>query len=918
MANVKTAPGQLRMACRIWEPQPVKARKQQEESFVYNMNTIGFFRHAAQNVAGFEDSIYLRERYVFYDTFLTIAGKPLNTDRTDFLDFKGNPLFKNGKPTNNWQYHQNFILNGSLYTNDVFDPTSTTVTPGGTDGLSQWVYNAERVPQDGPGRDGRTGKDDFDTTGSSNPRYSEWRKVHRFSPMQVAGPAFLDASISAQQDPKADPSTLPTNKPVHWLALKDTSMYNGQDFFVQFKKGSFYHNTASTTKPMKYPSLDAGSDAHQEVNGATIYNNMGMISLGPDGKPNLNAKETINLAKQPYYCIEINHGDDIQNFWIIIPFNSYPIFIHRGKYFPILVPGDETVPPVLVMPKEIVSRRLSTYDVSSRELMQQDYLTVTVRNHNGKMIVTFSGHEENPWVIDRYDYDIDEYDKDKTKFVQFAYNVRVRPFPIQIGAGNALCGFKFGTLQYEESAYIDQPETVTVKGPVTENDLNLLLAEKEQTTNNGKPFRPFVQDAEVYMEVINGKSVLTRKVDTIQGDDDSWRIKGIAQIGSLSPLPRPYIKTPMLVPTDSMGKISYIRVQHTSFKPISTDSDVPESLITKECHVRYTLGAGDMTVYPDDKDRIWTIPNCVTPIANGWRLYVPPSGASHSVCPVEVAQHVINFTASSSYTDNHKIEHSGSIKFIMNFGTMTGAQYTNNSTDAGDSNSFTGCVQPPPGDEESYKIDQTKILSNLSGKTFFIRVYAWWDGGFMDCANSSCNCGTRNVVGDPRVVFTGLCHGGQITVENGKRYMDCQLLDYWKILEDNKFLNSPFFDGMRDFNAVQEILKLAGFSEDIDTESSRKPDPYPPARFNKKCADENKAFFSVQSAGGEWWFQSDYALPSAYDILQNPIMKFADQSGYDEAISTIAQKSGKIVYFDRYGEFLCYSETVDRNWMLEI
>jgi hypothetical protein len=59
----------------------------------------------------------------------------------------------------------------------------------------------------------------------------------------------------------------------------------------------------------------------------------------------------------------------------------------------------------------------------------------------------------------------------------------------------------------------------------------------------------------------------------------------------------------------------------------------------------------------------------------------------------------------------------------------------------------------------------------------------------------------------------------------------------------------------------------------------------------------------MSSAGGEMWWQTDFGLPSSYDILQSPILKFADGSGFDEAITDIAARGSKMVYFDRYGEF---------------
>jgi hypothetical protein len=52
-------------------------------------------------------------------------------------------------------------------------------------------------------------------------------------------------------------------------------------------------------------------------------------------------------------------------------------------------------------------RKLSTYDAaSSATLLRQEKLKVSIRQHAGNIVVTFSGYENNPWVISRKDIDL--------------------------------------------------------------------------------------------------------------------------------------------------------------------------------------------------------------------------------------------------------------------------------------------------------------------------------------------------------------------------------------------------------------------------------------------------------------------------------------------------------------------------------
>jgi hypothetical protein len=142
-------------------------------------------------------------------------------------------------------------------------------------------------------------------------------------------------------------------------------------------------------------------------------------------------------------------------------------------------------------------------------------------------------------------------------------------------------------------------------------------------------------------------------------------------------------------------------------------------------------------------------------------------------------------------------------------------------------------------------------------------------------------------------LFTGLCHGGSIEKKYESTIMSCKILDYTKILKDQLFFNSPWFDGVRDVNAVFEILDMAGFRDQGE---------YDPGALLRKLSPDTKTnpLWSHHCDGRA--IRCDrYTLPSGYDRLSQPAFKFKDGDSYYQAITKIAEISSKLFYFDQFG-----------------
>ena len=631
-----------------------------------------------------------------------------------------------------------------------------------------------------------------------------------------------------------------------------------------------------------------------------------MVEVNEFGQVIPDSTETLNLNSQPYYIIEIgsSYAEDNHHYFILLAYNANPVFIQVGK-FPILRPAINNEREKIEIPENPVSRRLGTFrDVTCKQLMEQENLRITVRNHFGKLIITFSGYEGTPWIVSRTDYE----KKITATGTESKSDVPVTPelksvsmyvpaTPIQIGAGNMKVGFLYGPLHYEASVSFSLPNAITVKGPIEENEVFLWLGERGNVKSSEGKKLLYYQDAEVYAEHWGGQQTIRPKSTTS------------------CPWPDKSGKDPN-DPATALLKKSYISiVKATPLLSTDPSTDKPSTgvpgagQVVKWFNATFQMGAGDAscksTIYPTLSNANWKICNCITPLATGWKMYVSPSKIGHNQKPIDVAHHVETFSHSWSYTDNAKLEHTGSIKFRINPGGASSLEDSGSSPRPNydeDGDGVNNYNTPP---KDAIK-DEGKLLSSLTNKMFFVRVYAWWEGGYMECTKNSCPCRrpTGTAANDAnKVIFTGFAFGGDITVDaGGMRYMECQLFDYMKIMQDQYFINSPFFDGMSDYWAVTQIAEMAGFS--IPKLGS---DPFSSREFMNQIAFDSvgKTDPWAQSypVTGQQLMFLNYTLPSSFDLLQNPFMKFADGSKFDEALSKIGSIAGKVAYFDRFGAF---------------
>ena len=123
--------------------------------------------------------------------------------------------------------------------------------------------------------------------------------------------------------------------------------------------------------------------------------------------------------------------------------------------------------------------------------------------------------------------------------------------------------------------------------------------------------------------------------------------------------------------------------------------------------------------------------------------------------------------------------------------------------------------------------------------------------------------------GSSTKIFTGIVVSATSSMTAGKETIDLQCEDYMYILKNTPILNSPFYDGMYGYAAVQDLAQRCG----------------------------------IMSISVDWDSAEDYFLPSSY-ALSKPVMRFEQRDMIFECmVNKIVQRFEAFVYFDEAGGF---------------
>ena len=746
---------------------------------------------------------------------------------------------------------------------------------------------------------------------------------------------------------------------VHWKVKKVTEVFEGEDFFIEFHKRAKTSNINNSSKIKFIPFKDlsyAPLDISIDPNNYFVKYGSTDMSVGANASLRAGGDSTkFNLIDQAYYVIEIGTKDFLKNYFIIICERSNPIFVH-------FLNSSKTQDDNHSLTKrKAVARILSTCPhISGKQLIDADFFRVTVRNHLGALVIEFKGKEIQtlPWIVKREDsIQIGEerhpfqnccrdrlndqgeviLDRDNNPEQESFTDSYVTPIledrsvklsiprgKLAIWGGNLLCGFIFGPLQYvssfikfayppnkqsnTESVYDRQnmdgeqrelridPNEITpaiqnfslpkdadheIRLTNTELDLNddTLFLSQDKIAESIRSTSLFTQDAQFYQEYVEKNKQV--------------KVPLAKQIGSFFygfPLKEINNKDGK---TLSRGKEEDYFSQYSTIALIKIHSQESNTTRQEKFSVAIRMQCGDHFFQKGEaftsrsgkakyikNEEDWLLLNCKTPILTHFRLISKensdprwedgtssltgyeglPSNTENSNF-IDASEHVMDYSESWSASDFSNMEHTGTVKFLLN------DRILNNSSNI------------------------SEDLKALQNKTFYIEMWAGYKG-----------CNYTQIPGFFKL-FTGLCYGGEIEKTYPTETMTCKLYDYNKILQDQKGFNYPFFDGVKDVNAIYEILNMAGF---------RSGGFFDPGYLLSTHFNNDEGYDkNLSGIDGRRYYVRPYALPSEYNRLEQPSFKFQDGSNYKEAIDKIAKRAGKVFYFDQHG-IAHYEEYYDR------
>jgi len=813
-----------------------------------------------------EDGLFLKPKYVYRSNLLRITspkggGDELPLGGSEDED-RINEIFKDAPREDDYRKEFTFYACDNLFGDSPVPPSM--YDQSSSESSARWSYSYAAVqPSSVNPKD----------AASENPYESPIGQVLFLT---QSASYFYNGELSNDISSSSYTSAYASSG-IHWSVRKKEELFWGEDFFIEFRR--IVEETCDAPnidgnnldKKHKFIDVqgDGGSDKNYQNSDGMPVNQAVVVYdrvRGEDGKVDEwkkqeNTADAYNFNKQPYIIIALTEqgdehgplmsksGQDLYsggNYYIIIPNNASPLFVK--------VEGG-------------ISFSLSQYDsVIGSALWKEDKFRITVRHHLGRMVVTFDGLEDKPWVIENFTT------RSPSSGVEADPNImQIGYSKLYIYGGNLAVAFNFGILQYSGSASLTLPiatshptledadpenaVTFTNKymfsmpdfGDESETQRLLLLSEQEngicfpnqwstKKTENGE-YKPVSWDKfsesrdpyyycdaqEVNEFAISGPSIKARRAawhhlfTSVNGKPEPYFLKEISEKGGLSKI--------------SLAAKGAVKTA--------------KNMLLYNVEMRMTAGGHEFGSF-------WICPNCKTPVITSITMYNIPDGDSRlwtdDNAIEDIADYVLDFSDNWSAGDYFMMEHTGTIKFYAREGTPR----------------------------------YNEIIS-LRNRNFYITVDAGYEG---------CNY-VGFAPGEMRRIFTGIGIGGEVIENAGsEKFLVCKLVDYTYILKNTVVFNSPIFDGLDDRWAIWQIAKICQIRDGDGG----------PAEFIKQAALAGRELYQGSAdREGDIIYSDFYQLSDSLAGLNAPFFQFKQFTKWGEGVHTIAQKSGKCFFFDNYG-----------------
>lgn len=946
--------GTVRAQVQVWDHDPLQGRPFQQTSFPFSQATADQMREKVNNAEFQINSVFLKPIYEIHDTWLasikptgrfagTETPEPEDDREIFVLDFAkpksdagrarmpgGAVYARNGRPSTDGQIKGDDTTGRDIFPHQVWLHVGSLLKKAIPQHPSEYELPTSSVKN----------YQNLIATRAVPPNKTEWFQKFTLAELQNCPKWEMREIVEGTTGKQAFWPTMigkRTSEPVHWSLEKMTPVWQGQDFFVTIVLGDQDVNDAveknqndlvdTDTQLYKYllhdpaekPNLAGAGEWIKGISNEAFY-----VPPDPNPEPNSDPEKDAAVAARKlfwwrfksYILIEIGHGDPNNNYFIELVKGRRPRFLHLGDEWDNKkrIEGNSTIVPedFLFIKK---CRVLSEFGgVSVAELFKKKDFRITVRNHLGRMVVTFEGYEGSPWVINRLDNDPSRFDYQKLPVPMVVPAGKIR-----IHGGNISCAIGYSPLRYSPTCTIRFLDRQADTFEVTDQDLFMTFANvgnsekhrneaiKTRFYKNPKfKYRKIGYDLDAYEvdDIIENKS---RTVPIYTIFPDQYRKIGKGWIQNTSTPPGAGSGTiGFSLPDNPSTLISGLKVPHkasiinlrapgrkfTFGLEEESNSSYPYKEYVSQWDVGVLLKAGSVEL-PEFRETTTTgslssekklFRDYVTPIVTNWNLIILGGAKpfedrvdSFDISPLTVS---INdsWSSESFVTINHEMQVRCYIPDSM----------------------LPTSVNIPGQIEPNLHALGQKILA-LHNKAFYVTVSYWWENGVgeRDAPGNIIRRRGHPYGNELLIQMTGVAYGATIEKSVNKLFVDFTIKDYTSILDKQFIFNSPFFDGVSDSLAVYELCRMAGFDDDQERESGidRRPLGY----LQKVITDPNLYQCQTFRYNGEESIHRPYDLPGSYSDLANPAVRFQNGETYWSALQKIAKLATKVLYFDRWG-----------------
>jgi hypothetical protein len=797
--------------------------------------------------------------------------------------------------------------------------------------------------------------------------------------------------LSVVQINKSSPEATET---CHWTLEKYMPLYQGQDFFVTITRNSkgpdmahdpepdnhdievlrpeyvYLHYTWSKVAVQKQPKyghpVKVGT-LGPDVLVPGISNEAFYVALDQktvEEKGETEAKKlALRQAREQYYwkyksyiLIELGVQHNQHNYFIELCRGRNPRLLHLGWEWDnpnrISNPSFQSQSSYAGEWTFIKKCRvLGLCDfISCDALFQQEKIQFAVRNHLGKIIITFQGYEDQPWVIERLD--TEPFKSHGEKPEKLPSPMVVPPGRVRIHGGNLSCKINFSPLTYAMSDEVAFTDLEFDSFGAEDKDLYMTFAHagcsvryepwgqavRKKYFNDTRFPETAVSydcDAALVSEVHRN---LPKDLNPYEAYPDYYGLigKGFLYDYPRAPGQTTYKTKPETDLPESIGFQSLIVRKH-SLSIVNrgrggtcyTVGPCPEGTVPGPfgvCMVeipcggggqKFTFGLGDDPAnegFPySDYVSIW---NASVVLASGDVLIPPQIGPYKSIGEAKPAyyQNVITpigtswriFLLGGVKPFQDKVEPFDIAPLVTSLNENWSADeyffldhYCDMAAYIPISPETPPVVLDDGTEVDIYALGQK--LVELIDKTFYLTIAYWWEIGVGIRQMPGNELNPPESPDDPMLIqMTGLAYGGKVEIENNKQIFRFHVLDYSDILAQQPIMNSPFFDAVPDVVAIHELAKMAGFDDDRNKQP--RIDRRPLGFIQRAIEEEKKNPESTKFVyNGEKVRCDAFALKGSYADIANPAMKFDNLKPYLDCMREIAQQAQSTLYFDRWG-----------------